>query len=297
MQKINGKISYKTKRGEKMSNELKSDNLKDLTNTINEFDLRSRNYLASDVGSNLRTMEKLLNFIENNEYISLYLKRMNEMNENKVYDVRSDVKEMVEAMNASEKMLPIPKTFNAEMSYTYQFMKCIVNDELNFMEFTFMYGGYYSKYLKDHIRKFNELVIEPFLDEIGIELEKEYVNMKSEQPFTEINIQNNAPGNQIIGKMSGEAKAVYNNQGNPEIDKIIETIASLIGAVEQNQEINEEEKVDVQESLNEIMQQLQENGRPKRATLKGFRDAILTPYIVNQIPAFTPLVQTLQNLF
>ena len=243
-------------------------NKKELKKESREFRTISSRTLTSDFQMFDNNLKRLMNYIDNNSTIKLYIDSC--ISEDDNFSIEDDVNKVCNSYGFIFESLIDEKK---EVSYIYQILKYIVNNDKNCRGYIMFYSP--SNKYQDKLKGFCDNVLEPFINYIDENYERIFIEMGyDEDSKYEITIN----GGQVnIAKDNAFINANQNNYS--EIDKLVADIRQNIDKIE-----DEEIKQDIIDNVEGIQEELRKKD-VKKGRIKSFISSlqIILPKIGNII--------------
>lgn len=246
----------------------------------------AKRLLRTDYSQCDANLIRFMNFIDNNELISSYIKEKN----TKEYDIETIIKS-----RGNWNPFEISPIENEEISFEYQLLK---HSHAKFGgDFTRLYGiiGYIKTKgsYNDHLKDFSEHIIDPLVDYINKFLAKCYNQAKREE---EKNNPSRLAGNTITAnnstvlfdsQVSGDVSSLV-IINNAELQKAIEGIENIESHLD---EIDKENQQDFIDLLNDIKEDIRNQKKPKKSLLTALK--ALAAGTATIVPLITELLKIL----
>lgn len=197
-------------------------NKKDIKKECRTFRTIASRVLTSEYDTFDNNLKRLLKYISETENIKKYIDSCT--NEEDNFDIENDVKQVSGSYGqyAFESFIEEEK----EVSYTYQILKYITDNNISFRGYTFGYST--SKQYNDKIKGFSDKFILPFVNEIEGNYERICVEMGFDE---DINYNITINGGQVnIAKDDATINATQNNYS--EIDKLVKQVKNNIDSID-----------------------------------------------------------------
>ena len=195
-------------------------NKKELKKQSRNFRMIASRTLTSDFQMFDDNLKRLINFIDNNEIIKKYINSC--VSNDDDFKIEDDVNKVYGSYDY---------IFNSyideqqEVSYIYQVLKYIVDNDLKCRAYTMAYSE--SRQYQDKIKSFCDNVVEPLVNHIDSNYERIFIEMGLDED-TKFEIVNN--GGQVnIVKDEGIINAIQIN--NSQLDKLVQNIKDKINEV------------------------------------------------------------------
>lgn len=204
-------------------------NKKDIKKECRTFRTIASRVLTSEYDTFDNNLKRLLKYINETENIKKYIDSCT--NEEDNFDIENDVKQVSSSYGqyAFESFIEEEK----EVSYTYQILKYITDNDISFRGYTFGYSS--STKYNDKVQGFNDKFILPFINEIEGNYERICIEMGLDENNNYF-ITNN--GGQVnIAKDESTINATQNNYS--EIDKLVNQVKNNIDSIDDDDLKNE----------------------------------------------------------
>lgn len=238
-------------------------NKKDIKKECRTFRTIANRVLTSEYDTFDNNLKRLLKYISETENIKNYIDSCTKKEDN--FDIDNDVKQISSSYGqyVFESFIEEEK----EVSYTYQVLKYITDNNISFRGYTFGYSS--STKYNDKVRGFNDKFILPFINEIEGNYERICIEMGLDDNNNYF-ITNN--GGQVnIAKDESTINATQNNYSK--IDKLVDQVKNSINSIDDDELKNE--IIDNIEGLQEEVKK--EN--PKKGVIKS-----ITNFLKNILP-------------
>lgn len=261
---------------------------KEIKNYSRDFRTIANRTLNSDFDVFDGNLKRLINYIDKNSIISEFINSCK--TDEETFDIEGDIKQVSEGYGryCFDSFIDERK----EVSYTYQILKYITENNITFRQYTYPYST--SNKYQDKVKGFNDKFILPFVNAINGNFERICVEMGLDEENKYIITIN---GEQV--NIAKDNSIIYANQNNN--SNLNELVNELKNILEENK-INEDIKNDIIDNAEGILEEVNSE-KPRKGRIKAFieglkQSASLVPKVVEigaNIATIISFVQPLIN--
>lgn len=260
-------------------------NKKDIKKECRNFRTIASRVLTSEYDTFDNNLKRLLKYISETENIRKYIDSCTKKEEN--FDVENDVKKV--SSNYGKYVFKSFIEEEKEVSYTYQVLKYITDNNISFMGYTFGYSA--STKYNDKIQGFNDKFILPFINEIEGNYEGICIEMGVDDNDNYF-ITNN--GGQVnIARDESTINAIQNNYSK--IDKLVDQVKNCINSID-----DDELKNEIIDNIEGLQEEIKKEN-PKKGVIKSITGALKNilpkiPMAIELTAAITEIVLFVSSL-
>lgn len=260
-------------------------NKKEIKKECRDFKTIASRVLTSEYDTFHNNLKRFINYIDNTENIKKYIESCISVKND--FEIEEDVKQVSNGYGQYIFESPIDET--EEVSYTYQILKYIIDNNISFRGYTLGYSS--SKQYNDKIKGFNDKFILPFINEIEGNYERICIEMGLDENNNYF-ITNN--GGQVnIARDESTINATQNNYF--EIDKLVNQVKNNIDSIDDGELKNE-----IIDNIEGLQEELKKE-KPKKGIIKAITISLknILPKInraVEVTSAITQIISFVSNL-
>lgn len=260
-------------------------NKKEIKKECRNFKTLASRVLTSEYDTFDCNLKRLIKYIENTEIIKKYIESC--VTENDKFNIEEDVKQVSNGYGQYVFESFIDE--NQEVSYTYQILKYIVDNDISFRGYTFGYST--SKQYNDKVKGFNDKFILPFINEIEGNYERICIEMGLDEN-TNFFITNN--GGQVnIARDESTINATQNNYSH--FDKLVNEIKDNIDIIEDTNLRNE-----IIDNVEWLQEEIKKE-KPKKGVINAVMDSLKNilpkiPTAIEVTAAITEIITFISTL-
>ncbi|MCP1191390.1 hypothetical protein NKR17_20400 [Priestia flexa] len=246
---------------------------------------------ATDMDEALRLTSRFINAIDNEPIIKDFIEKTH----TKVYDFNK----IIEEKNGEEKF-NLPNEENEEVSYIYQLLKYVTENNVSYFDFAFSYRE--GKKIANMIKNFNREVVKLLVDHITLYLEEKAIRMGIDGKQNAKIIFHGNVGNFVSNEGNVYGNTTLNQTNNNQDREGLQSIAKELIQLLKDSKIDDAElKEDAIDHVEEIAKKV-ENGEEVKPSLVRRATTALTNVtglagagtaLATTIPQFIEAVQAI----
>lgn len=253
-------------------------NKKEIKKECRDFKTIASRVLTSEYDTFDNNLKRFINYIDNTENIKKYITSC--INEKDNFKIEDDVKQV--STGYGEYVFDSHIEENKEVSYTYQILKYITENNVSYRGYTLGYSP--SKQYNDKVKGFNDKLVLPLINEIEGNYERICIEMGLDENNNYF-ITNN--GGQVnIAKDESTINATQNNYS--QIDKLVSQVKTNIDSIDDSELKNE--IIDNVEGLQEELKK----EKPKKGIINAIVNALES--IIPKIPKAIELTAAITQI-
>lgn len=264
-------------------------NKKELKNVSRDFRIiasRLLNSRCSDFDDNLK---RFYLYIEKESIIKDYI--ISCIDEKKDYNIENEVEEL--SKSYGELVFDSYLDENEEISFTYQLIKYICDNSIDYIKYTWGYSS--SNQFQDKINGFIYKVISPFVTHINRYLERIFTEMGFDEDV-KYYITVNAGGQFNMSRDNSTLNATQNNS-NINIDEEVAKLKACLKAKNVDKKIQDE----IIENAEAIQEEIKKE-KPRKGVLKTLTNGLqesakLVPGVMEVGANIATIIQFINQLF
>lgn len=211
---------------------------------------------ATDMDEALRLTSRFINAIDNEPIIKDFIEKTH----TKVYDFNK----IIEEKNGEEKF-NLPNEENEEVSYIYQLLKYVTENNVSYFDFAFSYRE--GKKIANMIKNFNREVVKLLVDHITLYLEEKAIRMGIDGKQNAKIIFHGNVGNFVSNEGNVYGNTTLNQTNNNQDGEGLQSIAKELIQLLKDSKIDDAElKEDAIDHVEEIAKKV-ENGEEVKPSL------------------------------
>ncbi|MCI8568562.1 MAG: hypothetical protein HFJ11_01110 [Bacilli bacterium] len=253
-------------------------NKKEIKSECRNFKMIASRVLTSEYDTFDSNLKRLIKYIDSTENIKKYIESC--INGKDDFNIEEDVKQV--SNGYGQYIFDSPIDENEEVSYTYQILKYITDNDVSFRGYTFGYST--SKEYNDKVQGFNDKFILPFINEIEGNYERICIEMGLDDNNNYF-ITNN--GGQVnIAKDESTINATQNNYS--EIDKLINKVKNNIDSIDDSNLKNE-----IIDNIEGLQEEIKKE-KPKKGIINAITSSLKS--ILPEIPKAIELTAAITEI-